>query len=251
LIRINVAQLSPCFPAHKIGEPPMNVSDIMTREVASISPDARLEDAVRLMVDRKISGVPVVENDGAVVGMITEGDLLRRAEIGTEGKSPGWFEMFFLPGTSAYDYVRTHGRKVEMLMTGNAICVSPQATLASAVTLMRDRHVKRLPVIHDGRLVGILSRADVMKALVAALHPDAPLPDSEIKKRLDAELAKQLWFPRAQVKVTVSNGVAEFCGTIADIRHREALQVIAETVGARAVSDKLVCIEPISGALID
>jgi hypothetical protein len=111
--------------------------------------------------------------------------------------------------------------------------------------------VKRLPVVLDGRLVGILSRADVMKALIAALQPGTPLSDGEIKKRLDAELAQQLWFPRAQVTATVTDGIAEFCGTIIDIRHRGALQAIAETAGARGVSDKLVCIEPISGALVD
>lgn len=229
----------------------MIVSEIMARNVVSVSPEARLEDAVHLMVDHKISGLPVVAKDGQVVGVLTEGDLLRRFEIGTEGKAPGWFEVFFLPGSSAYDYVRTHGRKVEMLMSGDVISVSQKAPLAVAAKAMREHHIKRLPVIEDGRLVGILSRADLMKVLAEALRPTAPLSDAEIKSRLDAELAKQLWFPSAQIKTTVNNGTAEFCGTILDVRLRLAVQAIAEAAGARSVSDKLVCIEPMSGALVD
>lgn len=229
----------------------MIVSDIMTRNAVSVSPDMGLEDAVHLMVDRKISGLPVAEKDGKMVGMITEGDLLRRAEMGTEGKSPGWFEMFFLPGTSAHDYVRTHARKVGMLMSTDVIFVSPNATLAEAATLMRSHRVKRLPVIDKGRLVGILSRADLMKVLADSLRPCAPLSDTEIKARLSAELAKQGWFPSAQVDTHIENGVVEYRGTISDARERDALRALAETAGARSVNDKLVCIEPISGALID
>ncbi|MEI9931369.1 MAG: CBS domain-containing protein [Rhizomicrobium sp.] len=103
----------------------MIVSDIMTRDVVFVTPDTRLEEAARLMADRKLSGLPVVEKDGSVAGMITEGDLLRRVEIGTEGKTPGWFEMFFLPGASAYDYVRTHAHKIGMLMSSDVVSIKP------------------------------------------------------------------------------------------------------------------------------
>jgi CBS domain-containing protein len=229
----------------------MIVSDIMTRDVVTVSPGAQLQDAVELMIGRKVSGLPVVAEDGEVVGMLTEGDLLRRAEIGTEGKSPGWFEMFFLPGSSALDYVRTHGRKIEMLMSTDVISIAPDAPLTAATRLMRDRHIKRLPVVENGRLVGILSRSDLMKSLAEALRPRAAGSDDEIRARLAAELKTQMWFPRAQVRTTVTNGVVEFCGTIFDESQRAALQAIAQTAGATAVSDKLVCIEPISGALID
>lgn len=229
----------------------MIVSDIMTRDVVSVPPDARLEDAVRLMVEHKISGLPVVEKDGNVVGMITEGDLLRRAEIGTEGKAPGWFEAFFLPGTSAYDYVLTHARKVGVLMSADVVSISPEATLAEAAKLMRSHNIKRLPVVSKGRLVGILARANLVNVLAKALLPSAPLSDPEIRARLSTELAKQGWFPRAQVYTRVENGVVEYRGTISDVRQREALRALAETAGAKRVSDKLVCIEPISGALID
>jgi CBS-domain-containing membrane protein len=183
--------------------------------------------------------------------MLTEGDLLRRAEIGTEGKAPGWFELFFLPGTSAYDYVQTHARKVKMLMSADIVSVSPDATLADAARLMRSHGFRRLPVVSGGRLVGILARADLLKVLAEALAPKTPFSDPEIKARLSAELAKQAWFPKAQVIFNVRSGTVEYCGTISDTRQRAALLAVAESAGATSISDKLVCIEPISGAFLD
>ncbi|MEI9931368.1 MAG: BON domain-containing protein [Rhizomicrobium sp.] len=116
---------------------------------------------------------------------------------------------------------------------------------------MRERGIKRLPVVSDGRLVGILARADLVKVLADALKPRAPLTDTEIRAQLSTELAKQGWIPRAQIDVKVENGVVEYCGTISDPRQRDALRALADTAGATGVHDKLVCIEPISGAVLD
>jgi len=229
----------------------MIVSDVMTREVASVKPEAELKDAVFTMVDRKLSGLPVVDKDGQVVGMITEGDLLRRAEIGTQGKEPGWFALFFTPGSAAFDYVRTHARKVEMLMSPNVVSIAPSAEVAEAARLMQDHGVKRLPVVENGRLVGILARADLLKLLAGALESSVPVPDSELLSRISAELKGQGWVPKANVQISVDDGVVELSGLVTDMRHRDALSALAESAGARQVRNKMVCIEPISATQID
>jgi len=229
----------------------MIVSDVMTREVASVKPEAELKDAVFTMVDRKLSGLPVVDKDGQVVGMITEGDLLRRAEIGTQGKEPGWFALFFTPGSAAFDYVRTHARKVEMLMSPNVVSIAPSAEVAEAARLMQDHGVKRLPVVENGRLVGILARADLLKLLAGALESSVPASDSELLSRISAELKGQGWVPKANVHVSVDDGVVELSGLVTDMRHRDALSALAESAGARQVRNKMVCIEPLSATRID
>lgn len=229
----------------------MIVSDIMTRDVACVTPDSRLDEAVHLMVERKLSGLPVVEKDGRVAGVLTEGDLLRRSEIGTQGKERGWFEQFFLPGNSALNYTRTHGRKVGMLMTSDVVSVAPGAGLAEAAELMWKHRVKRLPVVENGRLIGILARADLLKVLAGAMGSNRPLSDPELRKRILAELERQGWISKASVRVDVDGGVAALSGLVTDIRQRDALCALAEAAGAKDVRDRIVCVEPISATVID
>jgi len=237
--------------SHHNEEAAMIVSDVMTREVASVKREAELKDAVFTMVDRKLSGLPVVDDDGHVVGMITEGDLLRRSEIETQGKEPGWFELFFTPGSAAYDYVRTHARKVEMLMSANVVSIAPSAELTEAAGLMRKHGVKRLPVVENGRLVGIVARADLLKLLAGALESCLPVSDSELLSRIAAELEGQGWVPNANVHMSVEDGVVELSGLVTDMRHRDALSALAESAGARQVRNKMVCVEPISATQIE
>lgn len=232
----------------------MDVSDVMTREVVSAAPDMKVEDAARLMVRRGLSGLPVLDERGGLVGIITEGDLLRRAEIGTAGQGPGWLATFFTPGRSAQDYIRTHARKVGDMMTRDVECVGGDTSLADVVTLMELRQVKRLPVVEQGKVVGIVARADLLKALVKAL-PEASsctVPDADLDEKLSAEMAKQGWLPRANFGARVENGVVTYFGSIQDERERTALHVIAENIaGVKNIRDELVCIEPMSGAVID
>ncbi len=226
----------------------MIVSDIMTREVTSVAPGAKLEDAVHLMAERRLSGLPVVDKDGSVVGLLTEGDLLRRVEIGTLGKGHGWLAMIFLPATCACDYVRTHARSVEMLMSGDVISIAPGAGLAEAARLMQKHRIKRLPVIEKGRLVGIVSRSDIIKTLAEALR-SRPLSDTELQTRITAELAKQDWVPKTCIEATVQNGVVEFSGTISGVWQRDALRALAEAAGAKDVRENLVLADPVGDAL--
>jgi CBS domain-containing protein len=232
----------------------MKVSDVMTRAPVTVRADASLEEAANAMLKARVSGLPVLGALGVVVGMITEGDLLRRAELGTARPAVSWLSAFFAPGRAADNYVREHGQKVREVMTRELIFVSPEAPLSEVVSLMETRHVKRLPVLEQGRLVGIVSRADLLRAL-SRLLPERRLTsisDAELRKRVLAEIAKERWAPRLNVDATVENGVVELRGAVTDDRERIGLRVIAENVpGIRGVHDRLIWVEPMSGEVID
>lgn len=232
----------------------MNASEVMTRNIISVRPDAPLVEAIRLMLDNHVSGLPVIGNGGQLVGILTEGDLLRRGETGTERHRPRWLEILMGPGRLAEDYVRTHGRRVDEIMTRDLVSVTPDTPLDEVVALMERRRIKRVPVLDGDRPIGIVSRADLLRALAGALEeqPGAATSDEEIRARIHAELAKVAWVPRDGVAITVENGVVDLNGVILDENERAALRVAAENVpGVRAVEDHLVWVEPVSGTVID
>jgi CBS domain-containing protein len=230
----------------------MKARDVMTRDVVSIGPDAEVLDAARLMLDHKISGLPVVDTAGNVVGIVTEGDFLRRGEIGTQRKRPRWLEFLVGPGRLAIEYVRTSGRKVSEIMTPFPHTVAEDAALEAIVELMERRRIKRVPVVAEGKLVGIVSRANLVRAL-ATLAPETRASaetDDVIRDRILSELAKQPWAP--QVNVVVRDGVVELTGVLTDERERQAFVVAAENVpGVKQVHDHLTWIEPFSGMVLE
>ena len=179
---------------------------------------------------------------------------MRRGETGTERHRPRWLEILMGPGRLAEEYVRTHGRKVDEIMTRDLVSVTPDTPLDEIVELMERRRIKRVPVLDGDRPVGIVSRADLLRALARALEeqPAAATSDEEIRARIHAELAKVAWVPRDGVAITVENGVVDLNGVILDENERAALRVAAENVpGVRAVEDHLVWVEPVSGTVID
>lgn len=235
----------------------MNVAEIMTQPVISVTPETTIAEAARLMLQHRVSGLPVVAGGSAVVGVLTEGDLLRRAELGTERRRPRWLELLIGPGRLAADYVDAHARRVGEVMSEDVVSATPQATLPDIVQLMEKHHIKRLPVIEDGRLVGIVSRANLVRALVRTLvrpattNAKAGSSDAEIRDLILAEISKEPWGPRFSVDVTVKNGSVKMHGSITDERERTALQVLAENVpGVKAVHHNFVWVEPISGFVI-
>jgi CBS domain-containing protein len=233
----------------------MNASDVMTRNVVTVACGTPLRDAIRLMLDNNVSGLPVVDGAGRVEGILTEGDLLRRAEIATERKHWPWLDFLLGPGRMASDYVRTHGRVCDELMSRHVFSVQPDAPLGDIVDLMERRRVKRVPVIDNGALVGMVSRVDLLTALARML--DAPQPagagsDDAIRQRVLAEFDRFGWAPRAGLTVTVKDGVVELDGVILDEHEREALRVAAENVpGVKRVADRLAWVEPMSGTVIE
>jgi CBS domain-containing protein len=227
----------------------MQVSQAMSTKVIAIQPDANIAEAIDLMLRSHVSGLPVVDAEGTLIGLLSEGDLLRRAELGTQKPRARWIEILLGPGKAAETYVQTHGRKVEELMTAEPITIAPGADLSEAVDLMNRHRIKRLPVTLEGRVVGILTRADLIRAL-ANLLPIAhtPVPDAAIRRSILDQLDKQAWAPTALIEIGVRDGIVTLSGTILDDRERAALRVIAEnTPGVRSVEDQLTWTAPTSG----
>ena len=226
----------------------MKARDIMTLEIVSVSPDVSILEAVRLMLQNWISGLPVVDRQGMLVGVVTEGDFLRRAETGTQRKRARWIEFFVGPGESAHEYVHTHGRKVADVMTPTPITITEDTPLDDIVSLMEQSRVKRLPVVRQGRVVGIVSRANLLHALASVVGelPASATTDVTIREQITSEFSNKGWSPR-DFNVVVRDGVAELWGEILDERERQAAKVAVENVaGVKAIRDHLVWVEPMS-----
>jgi CBS domain-containing protein len=218
----------------------MKVRDVMTSPVVSIDPESSVLEAVRIMLQRHISGLPVIDKRGRLSGMITEGDFLRRAETGTQRRRPRWLEFLLGPGRLAEEYTRSHGRKVHEIMTTNAVTVTEEVPLDEVVRLMEKRRIKRLPVVRGNEVIGIVSRANLVHALAGLARDAKPTSSSDqaIRDRIVAELAGQSWAPTSLINVIVRDGVVELWGSITDERERQAIIVAAENVpGVKAVED--------------
>lgn len=226
----------------------MIVRDVMTREVAAVQANASIEAAIALMLERGISGLPVLDEQGAAIGIVSEGDLLRRTELGTVRPQPGWIQFVVDPDRLAETYAREHGRRVSDVMTRTLVTVSPEATLAEAAELMARHRIRRVPVIEHGRLAGIVARADLLRALHAALTRSRATPfrsDAEIRAAVEASIAETGLFPAGRVTVAVAGGDVTLHGTLTGERQRAALRAAAEAVpGVRMVRDGLACVDP-------
>ena len=228
----------------------MKAAEIMTRDVISVPADASVVQAARLMLQRHVSGLPVTDGRGNLVGIVTEGDFLRRAEIGTQRKRARWLEFLIGPGRLATEYVRACGRKVEEIMTSDLYTVTEDTPVDRIVHLMEKHRVKRIPVEREGRLVGIVSRANILRAVanVAADIKPVEASDTAIRDRLLAFLKEQRWAPMALIEVTVRNGIVRLYGEITDERERQAIVVAAENIpGVKEVRDYLAWVDPTSG----
>jgi CBS domain-containing protein len=227
----------------------------MTRNVLTVRRETSVAEAIHLMLDNNVSGLPVLADDGKVVGILTEGDLLRRSETGTEKHRPRWLEILMGPGRMAGEYVRTHGRRVEGIMTSDPVSVTGDAPLDEVVGLMERRRIKRVPVLDGDALVGIVSRADLLRSLLQTLeaeHSETRRGDDEILQQILAELAKAAWVPRDGLSISVKDGIVDLNGVILAEKEREALRVVAENApGVRGVEDHLVWVEPVSGTVIE
>jgi CBS domain-containing protein len=231
----------------------MKAVDVMTTHVVSVAPDDSILKCVRLMLEYRISGLPVIDAKGSLVGVVTEGDFLRRAEAGTERKRPRWLEFIAGPGRLADEYVHSHGRKVSEVMTPDPITIVEDTPVEEVVRLMEQRRIKRLPVVRGNNVVGIVSRANLLHALASVGHEAVPLAkdDQAIRARILAELAKQPWMPRDLIDVTVRNGAIELWGVVTAGHQREAAGVLAENVpGVKEVKNHITWIEPTSGVVM-
>jgi CBS domain-containing protein len=232
----------------------MKAKDIMTRNVISAQPDATVLQAARLMLQHHISGLPVIDQAGKLVGVLSEGDFLRRQETRTERRRSRWLEFLMGPGRAAAEYTHSHGSKVSEVMTEEVQTVGEDTPLEAIVELMERHRIKRVPVLRGSKVVGIVTRSNLMHAMVSIARsvPAAAKDDVSIREQLLAEIQKEQWAPAAMTNVVVRDGVVELWGVIVDERQRAALKVSAENIpGVKAVKDHLVWIEPMSGMAIE
>jgi CBS domain-containing protein len=232
----------------------MKAEDVMTRDVISIDPDATVLQAARLMLQHHISGLPVIDKDGNLVGVLSEGDFLRRRETKTERRRSRWLEFLMGPGRIAAEYSHSHGNKVSEVMSTDVQSVDVATPIEEIVEVMERRRIKRVPVLCGGLVVGIVTRSNLMHAMVslARVAQPAAKDDATIRERLLAEMQKELWAPAAMTNVVVRDGVVELWGVIIDERQRQALKIAAENIpGVKAVKDHMVWVEPGSGITIE
>jgi len=217
----------------------MRAGDIMTRNVITVSPDTDVAEIARIMLEKRVSGLPVVEN-GAPVGIISESDLLRRPETGTEWHAPSWLELFLTRSSLAADYVRTHARTARDVMTKELITASEDTPISEIAELLEQHRIKRVPVLgQDGRLIGIISRVNLLQGLASACRkPSAPTDDERIRDALLAELGHESWAAIDPDNVIVEDGVVHLWGVVRSPEVRRAMVVAARNIqGVKDVLD--------------
>lgn len=216
------------------------VEEIMTRDVITVAPKASVHVAALLMVEHGVSGLPVVDEDGGLVGIVSEGDLIVRQK--PRERAP-WWRLFFADAEKlARDYQKAVGTTVEEVMTRSVISVGPRLPIESAALVLDQHRIRRVPVVDNGRLVGILSRGDLIKALSAAPAPAAaPLSDARLAAEMKARLAREPWVSNRGIVVNAKEGVLSLWGIVASQAERSALETMAQAIeGCKGVESRLV-----------
>jgi CBS domain-containing protein len=220
----------------------MRAMDVMTSEVITVDEDASVQAVAKLLAERGISAVPVVDRGNRVIGMVSEGDLLHRAETGTERRRSWWLDMMASTNKLAGDYVKSHSVKVTDVMTRDVISVTETTPVADIAVLLETNRIKRVPVVRDGKLVGIVSRANLVRALGMTINEPSSTEadDRTIRDKLLAELKAQRWAEVSPANVTVKDGVVHLWSSYLSEQEKRALVVAAEnTPGVRRVEDHM------------
>lgn len=210
----------------------MRAQDIMTREVVTVKLHTPVRDAAKLMVNYRISGLPVVDSSHRLVGIVTDGDLYRRAELGTEKQRGGWLKAFGLGGRWAESYVEAHGRTVQDVMTTDVIAVTPATPVRQIADVFEKQRIHRVPVVADSKVVGIVSRANLVQAL-AAIAPRAADRDRNDQYIRDLVIAAYRRLPcglPSEWNVIVRDGVVHLWGFVPSLANLAALRVAAEGI---------------------
>lgn len=231
----------------------MRAHQIMTKGCITVTPQTTIEAAAKIMLDRRISGLPVLDDSATLVGIVSESDFLRRSEIGTGRKRPAWLRFFVGPGKTASEYVHERGRRVEDVMTRDPITVDANAPLEEIVRLMEKNDIKRLPVIGKQGLLGIVTRSNLLQAVASIAHeiPDPTADDDHIRGRILREVNNADWKPLG-FEVTVRNGVVHLHGLITTDEARQASIVAAQNMaGVKAVRDHLCLVDTWSGYYVE
>jgi len=220
----------------------MRAMDVMTSEVITVGQNTSVQTVAKLLAERGISAVPVVDRENRVIGMVSEGDLLHRAETGTERRRSWWLDMMASTNKLAGDYVKSHSGKVRDVVTRDVISVTETTPVADIAILLETNRIKRVPVVRDGKLVGIVSRANLVRALGMTINEPSSTEadDRTIRDKLLAELKAQRWAEVSPANVTVKDGIVHLWSSYLSEQEKRALVVAAEnTPGVRRVEDHM------------
>jgi CBS domain-containing protein len=220
----------------------MKASDVMVCNVITVGPDATVQEVADILLRNRISAVPVVSTSGEMLGIVSEGDLLNRPEAQTSHRKSWWLDALASNETLAAEYVKSHSRRVADVMTCDVITAAPDTTVAEIAALLEKNSIKRVPIVENSRIVGIVSRANLLQGL-ASMGKNAPSTrpdDSAIRDKVMAKLRNERWTRPALISVTVCDGTVELWGIVESQAERKAVHVLAEvTPGVRAVNDNL------------
>jgi CBS-domain-containing membrane protein len=206
----------------------MQAHDVMTPQVIAVEPDTDVREIAKLLVEHRISAVPVVDKSGKVVGIVSEGDLMRRAESGTERHTSWWLSLFLQPEDQTHAYVKTHGHRAADVMTDRVITVEENTSLEHVADLLEKNRIKRVPVLRDGKMVGIVSRADLLHGLVARQAGQTPSADDRTIKQAILKGLRDGAIPQTLLSVVVTSGVVHVWGVVETEEQREAVRIAVE-----------------------
>jgi CBS domain-containing protein len=230
----------------------MKAHEVMTRDVTTVKDDTTVHDIAALMMEKHISGVPVLGDNGRIVGIVSQSDLLHRAELGTERRHKWWFKVFNDSDAAAREYAKAHGLRARDIMSRYVIVVNDDAELTDVADILERHGIKRVPVVHDGRLIGIISRGDLVRALsqVQISRAETKIDNAALHKTLRDRIRSQLWLNDAYINVAVNDGVVELWGlVVSDDQHRALRALVEETDGVRRVDDRLSVAGPLRGGI--
>jgi len=221
----------------------MKASDVMVTDIITVTPESDVPKVAEIMLVNHISGAPVVDVDGRLVGMISEGDLIHRGEAGTAHERPWWLRLLMGRELLAGEFLREHSRRVGDLMTHDVVSAAPDTPVAEIATMLERHRIKRVPIVEDGKLVGIVSRANLIQALATFRRrtPEPPVADIALREMVVSRLKSEPWVRPSLVNVTVTDGTIDLWGIVDSTVEKQALRVAVETVPhVKAVNDNVI-----------
>lgn len=220
----------------------MKAAEIMVTDVIAATPDASVYEVMATMVAQRISGMPVVKPSGELVGIVSEGDLMRRPEAGTRHRRSPWLGLLWGPHEQAAEFIKENACRVEDVMTREVVTATPDTDLAAVADLLEGSGIKRLPIVEDGRLVGLITRLDLVQAALMKISESDPLPtvedDQELRQRIIERLKSEPWAATELLNLQVRDGEVEIWGIVDSAIEKKALRIAVEAVpGVQAVND--------------
>jgi CBS-domain-containing membrane protein len=221
----------------------MKAADVMVSNIITVGVDASVGEVAAILLNNHISAAPVVDEKGELVGIVSEGDLIRRPEIGTAKRHSWWLELISNKWASATEYVKSHSRKVADVMTRDVITAKPDTPLGDIASMLERNRIKRVPIVEGDKLVGLVSRANILQALASATKRLSSLTtanDSELRKKVQSRLAAEPWRP-TMLTVTVQDGTVDLWGLVHSVEEKKAAQLATETTpGVRAIVNNII-----------